>query len=111
MEYALKIMPQDGEVLVLGRIENGNVLILVKDSRPRVALEGMGAASSYLPGRQVTARWRAVRGGIGVDDHPLDCAAPSREFFFLAANGKIVLMNEHGGINLWLESKSHCWMI
>ena len=81
VEYAVNIIPQDGEVLVLGRIEYGNVLILVKDSRPRVALEGMGATSSNLPGGQITARRRATRGRTGVDDHPLDCAAPSRKFF------------------------------
>jgi len=88
MEYAVKIMPQDGEVLVLGRIECGNVLILVKDRRPRVALDGMGAASCYLPGGQVTASWRAVRDGIGVDDHPLDCSAPLREIFCLQQTGR-----------------------
>lgn len=42
VENALKYTPQDGEVLVLGGVENGSELVLVKEREPMIAPEDLG---------------------------------------------------------------------
>lgn len=42
MENALKYTLQDWEVLVLGKVENGSVVVSVEDSGPGIAPEELG---------------------------------------------------------------------
>ena len=42
VEKALKYTPQDGEVLVLNRVENGRELVLVKERESGIAPENLG---------------------------------------------------------------------